>query len=36
MMDTLATFAIHGEIHNQPHVLIQSIEIHATAERDGQ
>ena len=36
MVETLATSAIPSEIHNRPDVLIQSIEIHATAEPEGQ
>ena len=36
MVETLATSAIPSEIHNRPNALIQSIEIHATAEPEGQ
>ena len=36
MVETLATSAIPSEIHNRPNVLIQSIEIHATVEAEGQ
>ena len=35
-VETLATSAVPSEIHNRPDVLIQSIEIHATAEPEGQ
>ena len=36
MVETLATSAIPIEIHNRPDVLIQSIEMRATTEPEGQ
>ena len=36
MVETLATSAIPIEIHNCPDVLIQSIDIHANTEPEGQ
>ena len=36
MVETLATSAIAIEIHNRPDVLIQSIEMRATTEPEGQ